>query len=191
MTNPLAFAMDLNQAKYPNYTIEDRSVAITELPGWVWLSTIILAAIPIALYAWFAAGASFNLKWKWLVLTGLLLLMHEGTHAIAWKLASGLPWSSFKFGVQWKTVTPYCHSTEPMGVRAYRIGALMPLIVTGILPWIIGLILQDADIAIAAAILISGAAGDLYILWSIKDLPEGVLLQDHDERAGCVVLRPR
>ncbi|MFK7848175.1 MAG: DUF3267 domain-containing protein [Rhodothermales bacterium] len=174
---------------YPGYRLEDRSVAITELPGWVWMLTLMLAAIPAGIF-FLISSASADLGFRWVGLTFVLVFLHEGTHAVAWKLSSGLPWSSFTFGIQWKTVTPYCHSVKPMDVRAYRIGAIMPLLVTGILPWIIGLVLDDADLAIASAILISGAGGDLYILWSVKDLPAGVMLQDHDEKAGCIALWP-
>ena len=183
--------MDLTTlaALYPGYRLEDRSVAIAELPGWVWMLTLVLAVIPIAIFM-LISPSSLNLGWQWILIMFALLLMHEGTHAVAWKLSSGLPWSSFTFGVQWKTVTPYCHSVKPMDVRAYRIGAIMPLIVTGIIPWVFGLIMDDADWAIASAVLISGAGGDLYILWSIKDLPDGVMLQDHDEQAGCIALWP-
>lgn len=175
--------------KYPGYRIEDRSVAIAALPMWVWVLAIALIIIPIILFELLTHTIS-NLGYLWLFWTLGLLIAHEGTHAVAWKLASGLPWSSFTFGVQWKTVTPYCHSIEPMGVNAYRIGAISPLIVTGIIPWIVAFYTGDVELGMAAAVLISGAAGDLYILWSIRDLPDDALLQDHDTQAGCIVLWP-
>ena len=75
-----------------------------------------------------------------------------------------------------------------MPVWPYRIGAATPLILTGILPWVIGFALGNDDLAIAGAILISGAAGDIYVLWSIRDLPDEVLLQDHEEKAGCLAI---
>ena len=60
-----------------------------------------------------------------------------------------------------------------------------------IAPFIIGLIINDGGLVIAASFLISGAGGDIYILRSIKDLPAANLLQDHDSNAGCLVLWPR
>ena len=184
--------MDLEKLaqKYAGYRIEDRSVAIAALPWWVWGLAVILIIIPIVLFEVFAHKQEGSLGYIWLLWTLGLLILHEATHAVAWKFASGLPWSSFTFGVQWKTATPYCHSIEPMSIRAYRIGAISPLIVTGILPWVLAFVWGDVELAMAAAILISGAAGDLYILWAIKDLPDEVLLQDHDTQAGCLVLWP-
>ena len=175
--------------EFPNYRLEDRSVPIAALPAWVWMLAIALIVIPIVLY--FLLGGNLNTGWLWLLWTLILLLLHEGTHAVAWKLASGLPWSAFKFGVQWKTVTPYCHSTRPMLVWPYRIGAVSPLILTGIIPWIVGYVMRDPDLILASSVLISGAAGDLYILWAIRDLPANVMLQDHDTQAGCIALWPQ
>ena len=152
---------------------------------------ITLLIVPIAVYLLvYGLGDDLDLTLWWVVWMFGLLLLHEGTHAVAWKLASKLPWSAFTFGVQWKTATPYCHSTEPMGVQAYRIGALMPLFVTGLLPWGVSLAAGYPDLAFASAFLISGASGDLYVLWSMRDLPNDVLVQDHDTKAGCVVLWP-
>ena len=176
---------------YPGHRLEDRSVAIPEIPAWVWWMMIGLLVLPAAVFAgvW-AWRIGFDPGWGWLVWTLGLMLLHEGVHAVAWKLASGLPWGAFTFGIQWKMLAPYCHSAAPMPARAYRIGAAMPLFVTGLLPWAVGLALGDWDLALAASLLISGAGGDLYTLWSIRDLPDDVLVQDHQVRAGCVVLWP-
>ncbi len=174
--------------QYPEYRIEDRSVPLTKLPGWVWVLTLVLLVVPLGIYMMFYWP--LNLGWMWLTWALVLILLHEGIHAVAWKLASGLTWSMFTFGILWKTLTPYCHCKAPMPARPYRIGAIMPFIVTGLLPWGISLTTGDAELAVASALLISGAGGDLYVLWSVRDLPDTVLLQDHDAQAGCVVLWP-
>ena len=176
---------------YPNYKLEDRSVEIAEIPLWVWGLMILLLLIPMLVFVPIWGVESLQeIEWQWLYISLGLLVLHEVTHAVTWKLVSKLPWGAFSFGVQWKTLTPYCHSEEPMSVVAYRIGALMPLIVTGILPWLISLIGGYPELALASSLLISGAGGDIYIIWSIRDLPHEVLVQDHDSRAGCFVLWP-
>ena len=177
---------------YPTYSIEDRSVEVLDIPLWTWLLMVLLIIFPLVFYmgVWGMRNLA-TIEWLWLVYTFALLVLHELTHAVAWKLASGLPWKALTFGVQWKTLTPYCHSKEPMPVLAYRIGACMPLIVTGIVPWVMSMIGGDPELAMAASLLISGAGGDIYILWSIRDLPADALVQDHDSRAGCLVLWPK
>ena len=179
------------QESYRDYRLEDRSVAMTAIPGWVFGMMLGLLALPaVVFWAVWPAKTYFDSSWSWLVWSLILMILHESTHAVAWKLASGLPWKRFTFGIQWKTLTPYCHSLAPMPVKAYRIGAITPLIVTGLLPWFVSLTMGRFDLAVASALLISGASGDIYILWSLRDLPQGVLVQDHDTKAGCVVLWP-
>ena len=184
--------IDAVAEKYPDYEIEDRSVALTELPLWVWIGMVIFIVIPAGIFALLQPGdAGFDLTGWSLVYVVVLMLVHEGTHAIAWKWASKLPWGTFRFGAEWRALALYCHSKEPMAVIPYRIGAIMPLIITGIVPWVISLMNGNFDLAIASSLLISGAFGDIFILWSIRDLPNFVLLQDHDSKAGCIVLWPK
>lgn len=174
-----------------SFSVEDRSVPIEGIPAWVWGVMLLMFAIPFIVYILFWGVSGIGLSsWNWLWFTIVLLLLHEGTHAIAWKFASGLPWSTFSFGIQWKTVTPYCHSSEPMPSRAYRIGAMTPLVVTGIIPWLLSLWIADGELALASAMLISGAGGDIYVTWAIRDVPEDVMVQDHESQAGCLVFWP-
>ena len=161
------------------------------IPAWVWGLMIGMLIIPFSIYLvlWGIDGIRLS-NWYWLWFTMALLLLHEGTHAVAWKLASGLDWSAFSFGVQWKTLTPYCHCNQPMMSRAYRVGAMSPLVVTGVLPWIISMSIGDGNLALASALLISGAGGDIYVTWAIRDVPKEVLVQDHESQAGCLVFWP-
>ncbi|MBI5958553.1 MAG: DUF3267 domain-containing protein, partial [Chloroflexi bacterium] len=67
------------------------------------------------------------------VLIGLLIA-HELLHAVGWMLAGGFGWDQVSFGIDRKTLSPYTHIHAPMPARAYRIGAVLPGIVTGLLP---------------------------------------------------------
>ena len=75
-----------------------------------------------------------------------------------------------------------------MGVNAYRIGGILPLIFTGLIPWMIGLVLADAVITMLGSLLIAGAVGDIYVLWSLRNVPSSARVIDHESNAGCVVL---
>ncbi len=178
-------------AAYADWHLEDRSIPLTQLPKWVWGLMLVLLAVPVGLFM-LATGSLGLLDASGSALLWILVLMlaHEAVHAIAWKYAAGLPWSVFRFGVVWKALSLYCHATVPMPLQAYRIGAAMPLLLSGIVPWIAAVILGDAGLGFAAAVLISAAAGDVFILWMLRDLPAGVLVQDHDTQAGCIVLWP-
>jgi hypothetical protein len=122
-----------------------------------------------------------------LILTLLLIVAHEGVHALGWKFAGGLQWSQLKFGFMWKTLSPYCHAQAPMTAQAYRIGAMLPLVITGILPWLIGLARADAGLTFIGAVMISAAIGDLMVVWVIRQVQATALVLDHPANAGCYV----
>jgi len=169
----------------------DLSVPIHELPRWVYILSAVLMIVPLVPFV--LAHDMLALLYgihPLEVLVGfvLLIVLHEGIHAIGWKIASGLPWSAFTFGFAWRAMAPYCHAKQPMNVRAYRIGAVLPLILTGIVPWLIGLALADATITVLGTLLITGAVGDIYVLWSLREMPASARVIDHESNAGCVVL---
>jgi hypothetical protein len=127
----------------------------------------------------------------WLV-PGLLLsvLLHEAVHAIFWKVSSRLSWSQFKFGFKWEALAPYCHAKAPMHITAYRIGAVAPSILTGLVPFVLALIGGSAVLATLSALLIAAAIGDFYVLWLLRDVPDSADVRDHPEKAGGIVYLP-
>lgn len=118
-----------------------------------------------------------------------LVLVHELVHALGWKIAGNLRWRDFKFGFSWRGLSPYCHAKVPMTARAYRFGAMLPGIVTGVVPVVIGTLLRDPALTFLGAVLIGGAIGDLYVLWIIRRVAPTERVMDHPSRAGCLVLR--
>lgn len=168
----------------------DLSRPVEKLPAWVWVLSIVLLILPMGFYGIvhdFDASAINLALILWFV---VFIVLHELVHAIGWKFASGLPWSQFKFGFLWQSLSPYCHAKAPMNVVAYRIGAVMPLLVTGILPWLVALVLADSMLAIVGTVLISAAVGDLYILWTLRKVPDKAEVEDHPSQAGCIVYLP-
>lgn len=169
----------------------DLSVPVHELPRWVWMLSLTLMIAPLIPYAihYGLLTLLYNMNPLSILLGfAVLIVLHEGTHAIGWKVASGLPWSAFTFGFAWRALAPYCHAKEPMGVTAYRIGGILPLLITGLIPWLIGLALGDAVITTLGTLLIAGAVGDIYVLWSLRNVPSSARVIDHESNAGCVVL---
>jgi hypothetical protein len=175
----------------PGY--RDVSIPLTQIATNGLLLSLLLLILPLLPY-WLLYG--FSPFWEavfaadWLGLFGLMLLLivaHEGVHAIGWKFAGGLAWSQLKFGIMWKTLSPYCHAQAPMTAAAYRIGALLPLVITGILPWLIGLLRADAGLTFIGAVMISAAIGDLMVVWIIRRVNPAALVLDHPANAGCYV----
>lgn len=115
------------------------------------------------------------------------ILVHEFVHGYTWSRAANIGWKNIKFGFQLKTFTPYAHCTVPMRVKAYRIGAMMPFILLGLLPYFIALWVQ-APLMLGFGLFFSFAAiGDIMIWWRIRHLPSTQLVQDHPTKAGVIL----
>lgn len=124
-----------------------------------------------------------------LILAVLLgIVIHELIHGISWMIFGRKLFSSIKFGVQWKTFTPYAHLKEPVEVNAYRLGAFLPGFMLGILPYVLSLVLGNGDLFWFSLIHTSAAGGDWLILWLIRNIKAGMQVEDHPTNAGCYVL---
>lgn len=127
----------------------------------------------------------FNLLFLLVVLG---VVVHEIIHGVSWAFFGRKPFSAIKFGFQWKTITPYAHIKEPVEVNAYRIGAFMPGFVLGILPYVISLLTGDGNLFWFGLVHTALAGGDWLVLWLIRKVEAGLLVEDHPTNAGCYVL---
>jgi Putative zincin peptidase len=116
------------------------------------------------------------------------VIAHEFIHGLTWKLVGRVPSSAISYGIQWSALTPYAHLNEPIDINVYRIGGLMPGLVLGIIPYILSLILGDGNLLWFSVIHTLAAGGDWLILWSLRSVRQGTLVEDHPSRAGCYAL---
>lgn len=152
-------------------------VAIVQFVGFISLRGIEALGI---------TGSSTSL----LIAVLLGVLLHELIHGMSWMIFGGKSFSAIKFGFQWKSLTPYAHLKEPVEVNPYRIGGFMPGLILGILPYFLSLALGDGNLFWFSLIHTAAAGGDWLILWLIRDVKSGTLVEDHPTNAGCYVLEP-
>ena len=171
---------------------EDRSFSMVKANVYVLLFTIPIAAALFVPF-WLIWGHYYGADWNLAIAAGLFLggvVVHELLHGIAWMVAGGKSSATVKFGFQLKTLTPYAHCTEPLDITAYRIGAVVPGIVLGVIPAIAALAIGHAGWLVFGFLFTLAAGGDALILWVLRDVPKGALVEDHPDRAGCYVLMP-
>jgi hypothetical protein len=125
-----------------------------------------------------------------LVLVSASIVVHELLHGLTWMAFGKKSFSSIKFGVQWKTLTPYAHLKVPIEVNVYRMGGFMPGFVLGILPFLLSLILGNSNLLWFGIIQTAAASGDWLILWLLRNVKGGMQVEDHPSRAGCYVYEP-
>lgn len=145
-------------------------------------------------WGWGALGDGFDdlisPPWRFASLFVGGVLAHEGLHAAAWRLA-GAEAGSVRLGFQVKTLTPYAHSSAPMTARAYRIGAVTPGLVLGVVPALVGLALGAGAAFWFGLLFTLAAGGDALILWLLRGVPGERRVADHPTKPGCLVLPER
>ncbi|MFD2934836.1 DUF3267 domain-containing protein [Spirosoma flavum] len=135
------------------------------------------------------SNASVGLLW-FMVAMFAGILLHELIHGLTAKWIGRLSWRTIKFGVQWSTITPYCHPTIPITARAYRLVVVMPLIITGLLPYGFALATGSGWLCALGILFTLAAAGDMMILWLMRHLRPNDLVQDHPTKVGLLVVLP-
>jgi hypothetical protein len=116
------------------------------------------------------------------------IIVHEAIHGITWAMVAKIPISEIKFGFQIKTFTPFAHCKIPINIVAYRIGALMPFIILGIIPYVYSLFNQNHIILGFSLFFSFVAIGDLMILWITRDIAKDKKVQDHPTEGGVTIV---
>jgi len=116
------------------------------------------------------------------------VVVHELIHGLTAMFFTKQPFSTVKFGFNLKTLTPYAHMKTTLEVTRYRIVVFLPGLILGIIPYILGLALGNIALALFGVIHIIAAGGDWLILWLIRKVKPGIMVEDHPTRAGCYVL---
>ncbi|GET23272.1 DUF3267 domain-containing protein [Prolixibacter denitrificans] len=122
-----------------------------------------------------------------IILAGIIL--HELIHGITWSFFTKRGFKSIRFGVMWKMITPYCHCKEPLKVKHYVLGAIMPGLLVGVLPAIIALIKGNLPLLIFAIFFTVAAAGDFLMVHLLRKESRESWVQDHPSETGCYIYR--
>lgn len=152
------------------------------------LFVVVGALSGIAFYALYGAGEldSWKTIFPWLLLLMLVgIVVHELVHGITWLLLTHRGFSHLSFGLLPGGV--YCHIDVPMPKKQYVIGALMPLLLVGIVPMLVAFCIGSLLWLLLGIVFIVSAAGDMMIVWAIRKEPADVLVYDHPSEAGCYV----
>ena len=114
--------------------------------------------------------------------------VHELIHGFTWMWATRSGFSHLRFGLLHGGV--YCHIDVPMSKRKYVVGALMPLLLLGVVPFLLSFATNSLWLMLFGAIFIGCAMGDVLIVWAIRKEPPDTLVYDHPSEPGCIVYHP-
>lgn len=117
------------------------------------------------------------------------IIAHELIHGITWARYTKNGFKSITFGVLWKMLTPYCHCSEPLKVKHYITGAIMPAIILGFLPFVYSLFTGNVLWLFFGIFFTMAAIGDLMIVNLVRKENMNSLVLDHPSEVGCYVFR--
>jgi hypothetical protein len=120
-----------------------------------------------------------------LILPGILL--HELLHGIVFALFAPSGIKAIRFGILWNYLTPYCHCSDAVRVWQYKLAAITPLILLGILPAIAGIIRGSAFLLFYGIFFTWAAGGDVLSVWLLRKFDSSLLVRDHPDELGFIV----
>ncbi len=120
----------------------------------------------------------------------ILVVVHELIHGLSWSIFAEHHWKDIAFGFMTQYLTPYCSCSVPLSKGQYIFGALMPLVILGILPMIAGILSGSILTLFVGIIMADAAAGDILIVWNLlryRSDAKQIVYMDHPTQAGGVV----
>jgi hypothetical protein len=116
-----------------------------------------------------------------------LVFVHEGLHGVTWALFAENGFKDIEFGLMKELLTPYCTCAAPLKKGQYILGALMPLIVLGLIPTAAGILSGSLFWTIIGLMMVLSAGGDMLIVLKLLLWKSGAAEQrfvDHPTLAG-------
>lgn len=118
------------------------------------------------------------------------VVAHELIHGLTWACFAENGWKDIEFGFMVKYLTPYCTCAAPLKKGPYILGALMPLIVLGLIPTVISMFTGSFFLVLFGLVMILSAGGDVMIVLKLLRYKTGrldILYYDHPTEAGGVI----
>ena len=129
-------------------------------------------------------GATF------LIVFLLLTVVHELIHGISWSIFTPNHFKDIAFGIMMPYLSPYCTCMAPLTKPRHIFGTVMPLILLGIIPTVIGIAAGIPMALLMGLLMIDIATGDILIIRKIlayKTSAKDVVYMDHPTDAGGVI----
>lgn len=179
-------------SRFDDYIKEEKIIDIYKASKLAFI-LFVVAGLLFGIPFYILRSPEFTFLWQDILIFVLLLIggivLHELIHGLFFGLFAKHKFRSIRFGVLWEYLAPYCHCTEPLKLRHYVVGALMPAFILGLIPAVVSLFNGNLMSLILGVFFISAAAGDFMVVWILrKESPDNFVL-DHPSEAGCYIYR--
>ncbi len=167
------------------------TVSMVKLNIYVFLIIFALAFGIGYLHIFLSGGVriEITLLTMFLFIIALLVLVciHEAIHLIGFHYIGGVPWSELKWGVNWKLGVAYAHSKKEITVKQMKKVLMLPFLPTGILPIVLGLVMNLEPLSFLGILLTAGCMGDIALYQKVSKFPDDALVIDHPSKPQFTV----
>jgi hypothetical protein len=173
---------------YKKITVRPDFKKVTVISSLAAIAIIVLGIL-IQLLVWKDTSFSIDFVLIIIFLAAYIagLMLHELIHALAMRMISGVSFSNIQFGFNKRYLSPYTYCNKIVPVRGFRIGLLLPVLITGVLPMIIGIATNTLVITLIGGLLTASGVGDIIGFCHLVKLPGDALLYDYRYALGCEV----
>lgn len=118
----------------------------------------------------------------------LSVIIHELIHGLFFIIFAKKSYKSVKIGFLWKHLTPYAHCKEPLKKKYYLTSVLMPGILLGLTPMIIGFLFGYFFLFVFGLFSTLAAGGDFIIFALAYKISADKELLDHPSECGFFII---
>lgn len=106
------------------------------------------------------------------------IILHEFFHLLGFILWGKCRWSDLVFGINKELGIAYAGTKKTLRNHTMKKALLLPFWLTGLLPFIVGIYLNDGPLIVASAFLIGGAAGDFAMYKQLREVSDDAYIID-------------
>lgn len=186
------FEQTAERLKRQGYTRRNLTIGMDVANRFALVLFIPLAIIGYGLYFLVNHNLGFSRYsfLAFLLLFAVCVVVHELIHGVTWSFFTPHGFKDIEFGFMQSTFTPYCTCTVPLKKEHHLLGTVMPLIILGVIPMIVGIAIDNPNILLIGISMADAAAGDILIIRRIlgyRTNARETVYMDHPTDAGCVV----
>lgn len=116
------------------------------------------------------------------------IALHEFIHALFFSFFLPSRFQGIKFGFDDQHGIPFVHIREPISVLGFRIGAIMPLILLGVIPIVVGMYYGSISLTLFGALFTISASGDLLLIAKSRGIPPDQRIKDLPDKIGFEIV---
>jgi hypothetical protein len=106
------------------------------------------------------------------------------------EIIQGMYWSKYtevKIKVILKLLFRICYCKEPIKIKTYIKGLIMPTIILGVIPLIIGMFFGNIIVLGFGVLFIAAGSGDFLVMYLLRKENKENWIKDMDTTIGCII----